>query len=233
MKEPEFELNPIEIPQERFDSELYRYDGDKTKHFWHGSYIKVDAVIDCLEKATSEYIIFSDIDIVVKSGVYSVCKKYMDEGYDMVYLKEDRFCNIGFMLLRTNGKALAFWKSVKSSMEAEMDLDQKYVNKLIETFDGKWGQFEWPDMVCTNGWDGESPYKVLQLLCSNLGKEFNMAEKIFYLAQQMELNNYMQYLDMNIVPYIYAFQDLLVRQMEREKEALAKEAEAVSNAESQ
>jgi hypothetical protein len=218
MKEPELKLCPIEIPQDRFDSELYQHEVEKGRHFWYGSYIKVNAVIESLEKATTDYIIFSDIDIVVKPGVYGVLKTYMDNEYDMVYLAEGTWCNIGFMLMRTNGKALEFWKSVRSAMEAEMDLDQKYVNKLIETFDGRWGKFELKDMICMNEWDGESPFKILQLLCSNLSKEYNMAEKIFYMAQQMELNEYMQYLDEDILPYIYGFQEILMRQWAREKE---------------
>ena len=44
MKEPELELRPIEIPQERFDAELYQHRNGE--HFWHGSYIKVNAVIE-------------------------------------------------------------------------------------------------------------------------------------------------------------------------------------------
>ena len=224
MKEPELELRPIEIPQERFDAELYQHRNGE--HFWHGSYIKVNAVIESLEKAETDYIIFSDIDIVVKPGIHGVCKQYMDEGYDMVYLRESNFCNIGFMLLRTSGKALEFWKSVRASMEAEMDLDQKYVNKLIANFDGKWAKFELRDMICMNEWDGESPVKIMQLLCSNLSKEYNMAEKVFYLAQQIELNEYMHYLNEDILPYIYSFQDILMRQWATEKEKMEKDEAA-------
>lgn len=225
MKEPELKLCPIEIPQERFDSELYQYELGSGKHFWHGSYIKVNAVIESLEKAESEYILFSDIDMIVKPGVYDLVKPYMDDGYDMVYLSESNKIAIGFMLLKTNGKALEFWKSVKAAMEAEMDLDQKYVNSLIETFDGKWGKFEPKEILCMNEWDGTSPYKVLQLVCSNLSKEYNMAEKIFYMAQQIELTDYMHYVDEEILPYIYGFQEILMRTWAKGKESTETSAE--------
>lgn len=213
MQEPELELRAIEIKQERFDSELYQHRNGQ--HFWHGSYIKVDAVIESLEKADSEYILFSDIDILIQPGIYQTCKKYMDEQYDMVYLREGDICNIGFMLLRTNGEALAFWKNVRTSMEAEMDLDQKYVNKLIQSFAGKWTWFDTGDMLCYNEWNGQSHYKVVQLLCSNRGKEFNMAEKVVYMSKHMELSNYMQYLSEDVLSYVYSFQDKLIEESTR------------------
>ena len=212
MKEPEMELRPIEIPQSRFDSELYQYSEDKAKHFWHGSFIKVDCVIKSLEECEEPYMLFSDIDIITQPGVYAGLKPYMEEGYDMVYLKEGEHTNIGFMLLKKE-PGLKFWRAVKQAMIDDLELDQYYVNRLLPKFEGKWGHFSQDIFLCSNGWQGQKSWAMIQLLCSCLSKEFNMAEKVFYMAQHINnLNDYMPYVKPEIIPYIYKFQELLMKQ---------------------
>lgn len=169
MKESQLELRPIEISQSKFDAELYQYPEDKVKHFWHGSFIKVDAVIESLEKSAAageRYAIFSDIDIITKPGVYSAVKRYMEEKYDMVYLKEGDHTNIGFMLLSTD-KGLAFWKAVKQAMIDDLELDQTYVNRMLPAFDGKWCHFDQKKLLCSNAWNGHEDWVMIQLLCSS------------------------------------------------------------------
>ena len=49
----------------------------------------------------------------------------------------------------------------------------------------------------------------MQVLCTNLGKELNMAEKIFNMAQHLNIESYMEYVPENIIPFIYKFQEIL------------------------
>lgn len=207
MKESEFQVHPIYIPQERFDAELYK----SSIHFWYGSFIKVDTILECLEAAKEPYIVFSDIDIVVQGSVHDMIKPYMEKGVDMVYMKEGETANIGFMLLRVCPEVIGFWKRVKESMLQSMDLDQNYVNILLKTYDGSAEYF--PSELCLNSnyHDAEKPYTVLQLVCSCLGKQYNIAEKIFYAAQYKDIQPYMKYVNEDTIPFIYDIQEILIR----------------------
>jgi hypothetical protein len=48
-------------------------------------------------------------------------------------------------------------------------------------------------------------------LSSSLGKEFDFAEKIFITAQHIDIEEYMKYVDPDIIPYIYKFQEILFK----------------------
>jgi hypothetical protein len=211
MKEPEFTLKPIEIEQSRFDKELYQIEG---KHFWEGSLIKVDSILECLEKESDEsepYILFTDIDIIVKPGVHSALKPYIDDEYDMVFLKEGSTYNIGFLLLRRSKVVIDFWRKIREMMLEKVHLDQAYVNENISSFTGKYTLFHHQLFTCSNTWNQMAPFVVLQVLCSCMGKEFNMAEKIFSTAQIMNVEPYMQYVKEDIIPYIYRFQEIIYK----------------------
>lgn len=221
VKEPNFQMCPIEIPQSQFDSELYQTEG---KHFWHGSLIKVNTILDCLKKAKEEgkpYILFTDIDIIVKPGVYADLEPYMKEGVDMVFLKEGSTVNIGFMLFRVCEEVVNFWKEVSVKMVEKHEIDQLYVNQMLPSYSGKYAIFNDKAFTLSNMWDGTTEYKVLQLLCSCLGKEYNMAEKIFNAAQHIDVQPYMKYVNQEIIPYIYEFQDFLHRKYQESRNQAA------------
>jgi hypothetical protein len=208
IKESEIVVKEIYIPQEKFDAELYKFED---KHYWEGSLIKLDAIIKSLNEAkenSDKYILFTDIDIVVKKPIYSILKKYIDENYDMVFFKEDPKLNIGFMLLRVTDEVLTFWLMVREKM-LRGGLDQVYVNELIQHFPGRYSTFNQEIFTCNTTWNYSTDFLIMQLQCSSLGKEFNMAEKIFNAAQYTNVENYMQYVPEEIIPYIYKFQELL------------------------
>lgn len=219
IKEQEFAIKELYISQETFDAELYKVE---EKHFWEGSLIKVDAIIKCLNEAkvnSDKYILFTDIDIIVKKPIYSILKKYIDEEYEMVFLKEGSQLNIGFMLLRITDEVITFWLMVREKMLAKKGLDQVYVNELITHFLGKHTIFDEQLITCNNTWDGSTDFIVMQLLCSCLGKEFNMAEKIFHAAQYTNIESYMKFVPEDITPYIYKFQELLYHSHQKAKTA--------------
>ena len=208
IKESEILVKEIYIPQETFDAELYKFE---EKHFWEGSLIRVDAIIKSLNEAKDNldtYIIFSDIDILVKKPICDTLKKYIDENYDMVFFKEDLQLNMGFMLLHVTDEVLTFWLMLREKMLGG-GLDKIYLNELIKHFPGRYTTFNEPLFTCNTTWDRSSDFLIMQLPCSCLGKEFNMAEKIFNAAQYTNVENYMQYVPEKIIPYIYKFQELL------------------------
>jgi hypothetical protein len=126
----------------------------------------------------------------------------------MVFLKEGPQLNIGFMLLRVTDEVLTFWLMVSEKMQGG-GLDQEYVNELIQHFPGTHAIFNEHLFTCNSTWDGTSDFILMQILCSCLGKEFNMAEKIFNAAQYTNVESYMHLVSEEIIPYIYKFQELL------------------------
>ena len=209
MKDPEITLKPIEVAQSLFDKELYKVEG---KHHWEGSLIKVDLLLDRLNEAlanSESHILFTDVDLIVKPGVYKAVKPYIDQEYDMVFLKEGEQLNIGFLLLKTTPRVVDFWKGIRAKMMEKEGWDQGYVNQEIHNFSGSYTTFHDQLFTCSNTWDSKTEYVIMQVLCSCLGKEFNMAEKIFSMAQNIDIQPYMQYVKEDIIPYIYKFQEYL------------------------
>jgi hypothetical protein len=214
--QPEFELKPIEIQQAVFDDELYTV---PTEHFWYGSMIKVDMVINSLLEAAAlskPYILFSDIDLVIKPGVHAALQPYLEN--EMVFLDEvDSKAGIEFMLLKPTESVIAFWKMVRNKMVGQKGLDYDHVNDLLPSFGGRWAKFDQAIFTSTKTWNSRQPFVVMQLQCSRIGKEegleeqFNMAERIFISAQHIDLGPYMQYVTTETISFLYTFQEIYLR----------------------
>jgi hypothetical protein len=217
--QPEFELKPIQIQQSQFDDELYTV---PTEHFWYGSMIKVDMVINSLLEAAATgapYILFSDIDLVIKPGVNQALQPYLEN--EMVFLNEtDSKAGIEFMLLRPTDSVIGFWKMVRNIMVGQKGLDQDHVNDLLPSFGGKYAKFDQEIFTSTNAWNGRIPFVVMQLQCSRIGKDdglekqFNMAERLFIAAQHIPMEPYMQYVTTETISFLYTFQEIYIRSHE-------------------
>jgi len=216
-KEPNMSLRPLFLEQSVFDAEL-----DQTKaHPWMGCARKVVLVLDHLKAALDAkdpYILFTDIDIIVKQGIYATLAPFMESETTMVFLKEGEHCNIGVCLLKVCPEVISFWEMVLAHMQVESVHDQAVVNKLLPGYPGSWATFSTKEFACSNTWDG-SPFVLYQPLCSRLGPEMDFAEKIFYSAQFANLQDYMKYVPQEIIPFIYRFQEFLI---ERSKDASQK-----------
>ena len=210
--EPNITLKPLFIDQAVFDAEL-----DQTKaHPWIGCARKVVLLLEHLKGSKEPYILFTDIDIVVKGSVYEKLAPHMESETSMVFLKEGEHCNIGVCLLRCCPEVISFWEIVLAHMQASEKVhDQAIVNSLLPGYPGSWCTFSTKDFACSNTWDG-SPFVMFQPLSSRMGPELDFAEKIFYSAQFVNLQDYMKYVPEEIIPFIYKFQDYL---LERNKVA--------------
>ena len=209
----EFTMTPIEVSQSLFDSD---------EHHSYGSQIRINTLLTSLENAKSPYIIFSDADLIVKPGIHGIIMKYIDDGTDMVFLKGPDRINLGFMYLRVCDTVINFWKLVKSRMQESGTLDIKCVNELIGTYSGKYTTFDSKSCTLSNLWDGFTPFIVLHITCSYLGKEFNIAEKLFTYAQHINIDDYMQYVSEDIIPFIYKIQEILIRSHQQVKRSAPK-----------
>jgi len=197
IKYPEFELSPIEVPQSRFDSELYSKEGS---HFWRGSCIKLNYIIESLKKAKEEskpYILFTDIDIVVRENIYNDVKGFMDKSMDMVFMKEGNGINFGFMFLRVCDEVIDFFIKVINNLKYinTSFMDQECVNAELPSYPGKYTCFNENDFILSNNWNvNNTPtYKVIQVLCSNPDKLCNMLEKTVSMCLLMDMRPYAKY----------------------------------------
>jgi len=206
VKEPEFVINPIYIDQSYFDKNLYQVEG---KHSWNGCSLKIDLLIERLRLAKTDYILFTDVDLIPKENIYKNLKQYIDNNQTQVFLQEGNHLNIGFILLKVCPEVIEFWESIKLKMVELPDHDQKYVNECIHKYKMKWTFFDTQIFTCSNIWNGTTEFSIMQPLSSCLGKEFDFAEKIFVTAQHINLESYMKYVPENIIPYIYKFQEIL------------------------
>jgi hypothetical protein len=215
MKEPEFKLMPIHIPQSYFDENLYKT--EKT-HAWNGCNLKIDLLIERLETTDAPYILFTDIDLVSKPNIYKNLKSHIDRGDTMVFLDEAPLnteinvwkLNIGFVLLKVCPEVIDFWKKVKSCMIETPGHDQTYVNMLIKDYKGSYAKFDGQLFTCSNTWNRQTPFSILQPLSSGLGKEFDFAEKIYSTAHHLDVQPYMKYVPEYIIPFIHKFQEFML-----------------------
>jgi hypothetical protein len=197
MKQPEFSVRPIYLDQSVFDSTLHR----GGSHTWSNSTLKVDKLIEVLESSEVPYVLFTDIDIICssKEDIFSKLTPHMEARHSMVFLQEGSTLNIGFMLLMVCKEVIDFWKGIRDMVKTG-GLDQDYVNQAIKTYSLPWGKFD-RKFTCSNLWDG-SPFAVLQTLSSSLGKEMDLAEKIYGFSVFIDVNPYLQYIPPTTLPYL-------------------------------
>ena len=114
------------------------------------------------------------------------------------------------MLMKVCPEVVDFWNSVKNNILYKPGLDQDYVNSLILLYKSTWTKFNNQQFTCSNTWDGTSDFSVLHALSSCLGKEYDLVEKVFEIAQHIDMNDYMKYFPPDLIPYIYKFQEILM-----------------------
>jgi hypothetical protein len=180
---------------------------------------KVDTIIHALiesQAKSNQYMLFTSNDLIVKPGVYTALKKHLDAGNDMAFLNDDCNGSMGFMLLKVTHDIIGFWKTVRSGMGDSVELDLLSAD-LLASYPGSWAYLDHKVFTFTNTIDPSEPYVVLQLPSSRIGvdegleKEFGAAEKIFVAAQHMDVEPYMKYVSEDIIPFIYRFQEIIIR----------------------
>lgn len=151
-------------------------------------------IVQALKDTTAPYIIFSFSDIIVKPGF---SEELSDIGDDMVFLDCPKgIIQPAILYLKNSDNVLQFWNSLTNLEES------------ISGFKGRWSKFS-KKCVSTDTWDKVTEFNVLHLISSGFGKEFDFAEKIFTMAQHIELQPYMQYVPEDVIPFIYKIQELL------------------------
>jgi hypothetical protein len=156
-------------------------------------------IVATLKQTSEPAIVFSVSDLIVKPEFPSEISKLESE---MVFLDGPKGkLQTGVLYLKNNSDVLDFWTSVASS-------DKSTLEESTLEFKGKWSKFS-DKCKTTDTWDKRSDFHLLELVSSGYGKEFDFAEKIFTMAQHIELQPYMQYVSEDIIPFIYKIQELM------------------------
>ena len=194
--QPEFEVRPMIADENKVDTIIH-------------------ALIECQAKS-NQYMLFTSNDLIVKPGVYAALKQHIDAGNDMAFLNDNCNGSMGFMLLKVTQEVIVFWKTVRSGMADKTELDELSA-EVLASYPGSWAYLDHKAFTFTNTIDPFQSYVVLQLPSSRIGadegleKEFGAAEKIFVAAQHMDVEPYMKYVSEDIIPFIYRFQEIIIR----------------------
>lgn len=225
VKDSGITLKPTFIEQSIFNKGLNQKDG----HPLLGCLIKIDFFIHILKSTMNEvgnepYIFFTDTDIIVKPGIYDVLKPHMDRGETMVFLKEGGqiSANIGVILFKVCPEVIEFWELVRArgldDCNRLQHLDQDYANDLLREYPGTWSLFDESKFCCSNVLTRTHTYVLVQILSSNIHKDFHVAEKIFAVAQfGVNMEKYMKHVPEHIIQKIYEFQEILAANYRRRK----------------
>lgn len=156
-------------------------------------------IVNTLNKSSEPAIIFSVSDLIVKSDFSSEVSSIKDE---MVFMEgPNGELQTELVYLKNNTDVLEFWTSIASS-------DTSVLAEVLKGFKGKWSKFS-KKCKTTDTWDKITEFNTLVLISSGFGKEFDFAEKIFTMAQHIELQPYMQYVPEDVIPFIYKIQELM------------------------
>lgn len=121
----EFDLVPILI------DDIREYIGG---HVFTGLTIKLQLVIESIQKYWNETIIFSDASIFINAKNSHLLKNYVKryDNYDIMFVDEsaNKICNIGFLTIKCNSTTLNFFKDALESFP-KYNHDQATVNALL------------------------------------------------------------------------------------------------------
>jgi len=188
-------LTPLFFPQSFFESRA-----KENEHTFTGNAIKLRLLVSALEHHPGETILFTDVDLMVLEPTSLVsCIQSYSASYDMVFMKEgvnnDAY-NIGMMLIRSTPETISFYRMLIDRVEEKGLHDQTEVNAQLHLFSGAHSSFPYPNIMQSNDFqylmakyktvEAMNPF-VIQCLSQLPGYERSFAEKVFSVAQLMDI----------------------------------------------
>ena len=142
---------PINIKESAFNK-TFR---DNKPHFYTGISIKEKIIYAALQDHKDDYIIFSDVDIIVNdSDLINYLENYKCN--DMTFLMESEdplLYNPGFSLIKSTDETIKFFGNVVKNIDENDIDDMSAINYELNTrksFNGKVGVFSLPDVINTD-----------------------------------------------------------------------------------
>ncbi len=186
----EFIVQPIFVPQEVFDKNLYE---KNSEHFLDGNTVKLKILINILQKHLDETILILDADTIIENS--KELRKYIEtyRNYDIVYakssLEKENELSMGFGMIRSNKNTIQYFSEIMDSILQTGKNDMAVLNETIQSFKGTYTMFTFPEIIQTQYY---SKYKgqhyAIQLTCSNhKSYEENLFEKLVSAASLIDI----------------------------------------------
>ena len=183
-------VKPLFVEQSVFT--LKRKEGE---HFFTGIGIKIYAIIKILKEVPGNFIVFSDVDLVVL-GKDMPCIMEPYKVNDITCMR-DSFSkeeyNIGCMLIKSTNETIALFERTLEVIHTENLLDQVAFNREIENFKGTHAYFSTKQFLQSNmihEEEDEAQYRVIQCLCAGDQEPMGViTEKIITLADFVDITS--------------------------------------------
>jgi hypothetical protein len=141
---PYLEDKSLFIEQSVFNKSLYK----DSSHFFSGCFFKLEKTLELLNSLPeNSYFLVTDVDIIIFPGkpLKQILDVYMDNQIDIVFMQEspDRCtANMGFILIKVcDHNRRLFERSMEFAKEDPNGLDQNFVNKALQEYEGTYYHF--------------------------------------------------------------------------------------------
>jgi hypothetical protein len=188
---PHFTTVPLLI------EDIKENENKKTHHF-NGLTIKIELIIDQIEKEMSTTIIFSDATVFINEKESGNLESFIDnyKDYDICFIKEEDVFNIGFMKINCNKKTLSFFENVLNVMKSGKHThDQAAVNYLLPESGLKYTTFDENIIYCPGFDHSKKNFIVYKSFIKNENKVSNFNQRIqnFYDNKLIDEDVYKKY----------------------------------------
>jgi len=186
-------VNPLFVEQSVFTRK--RNAVKEGEHFFTGIGIKIYAIIKILKESPDNFIVFSDVDLVVLGkDIIAIMESYKVNDITCMrdsFSKEEY--NIGCMLIKSTTETISLFERALEVIHTENLLDQVAFNREIANFKGAHAYFSTKQFLQSNmihEEEDESQYRVIQCLCAADQEPMEViTEKIITLADFVDITS--------------------------------------------
>jgi hypothetical protein len=168
-------------------------------------------IVELLECSQESYIVYSDSELIINSDIFKNINPHINSSQTMVFLEEEQQPSISFMLLKVCPEVINFFKTLNKATPIYL---------AIKDYKEKWTLFDNQLFTSSSLWNMKNNFSLMKPLTSNLGKEYDFAEKIFTMGQHINLDAFMHLVPEEIIQCIYKFQELLYRSHQESRTAV-------------
>jgi hypothetical protein len=168
---------------------------DSNIHHFNGLTIKLELIIEQIQKEFGSTIIFSDATVFINETTCMLLESFINNyiDYDICFIKENDIFNIGFMKINCNDNTISFFKNCLNIMKnGEYSHDQGAVNYLLPNSGLKYTTFDENIIYCDSFDASKNNYIIYKSFIKNVNKINNFNQRIqnFYDNKLIDENTY-------------------------------------------
>jgi hypothetical protein len=176
-KDTSFQVEPVVVDQKVMEQCFNNHEKMFYDYRWRGCSIKIDILIDCIQKNKGEYILFTDSDLIFLKPIGGVLDYYREQEYDLVLTEAcvmkfgEEYCvstgaNIGVLFMRCNNIVLAFFQNIKTLVENN-EWDEGVTKKQLSSSNLRYTLF--PASIISTQYAHNPDSHVVKIIGSYLG----------------------------------------------------------------